>query len=82
MDRSEAMAVVLAVTTGLLAVLMAVVIALLPDRAAAPRFGGAPSAACQEWSDGCIVCARRPEGIACSMPGIACTRDAPRCLSP
>jgi hypothetical protein len=38
--------------------------------------------ACSEWTDGCIVCARRPEGLACSTPGIACVRGAPRCLKP
>jgi hypothetical protein len=37
---------------------------------------------CSEWTDGCIVCARRPEGLACSMPGIACVRKEPRCLKP
>jgi hypothetical protein len=38
--------------------------------------------ACSEWTDGCVVCARRPEGLVCSTPGIACTRSAPKCLRP
>ncbi|MGO4386658.1 hypothetical protein AB4Y85_03905 [Microvirga sp. 2YAF29] len=38
--------------------------------------------ACSEWTDGCVVCARRPEGLACSTPGIACVRQAPKCLKP
>ncbi|MDR7035268.1 MULTISPECIES: hypothetical protein [Methylobacterium] len=36
--------------------------------------------ACLEWSDGCRVCQRLPEGPACSLPGIACTPEVPRCL--
>ena len=35
---------------------------------------------CAEWTDGCIVCQRTPQGVACSTPGIACLREAPRCL--
>ena len=37
--------------------------------------------ACIEWSDGCQVCSRRPEGIACSLPGIACVPSGERCLT-
>ena len=37
-------------------------------------------AACLEWSDGCRVCQRNPEGAACSLPGIACTPSQDRCL--
>lgn len=36
--------------------------------------------ACQEWSDGCRVCQRLPDGPACSLPGIACTTGASTCL--
>ncbi|WP_336489344.1 hypothetical protein [Methylobacterium nigriterrae] len=36
--------------------------------------------ACLEWSDGCRVCQRQAEGSACSLPGIACTPSAERCL--
>lgn len=47
-----------------------------PDRPASP----ADDRACQEWSDGCQVCQRLADGPACSLPGIACTPGAPRCL--
>ena len=36
--------------------------------------------ACAEWTDGCITCQRTPQGPACSTPGIACTREAARCV--
>ena len=36
---------------------------------------------CAEWSDGCIVCRRTDEGPVCSMPGIACVRGEPQCLT-
>jgi hypothetical protein len=42
--------------------------------------GAVPDPACAEWTDGCVVCARRPEGLACSTPGIACTRKPVQCL--
>lgn len=35
---------------------------------------------CLEWTDGCQVCKRWPEGVACSLPGIACEPSALRCL--
>ncbi len=35
---------------------------------------------CAEWSDGCRVCRRIEDGIACSLPGIACTPGAMACL--
>lgn len=37
--------------------------------------------ACLEWTDGCIVCARRDgEEAACSMVGAACLPAAVACL--
>lgn len=33
---------------------------------------GAANPDCAEWTDLCTVCARVPEGIACSTPGVAC----------
>jgi hypothetical protein len=36
--------------------------------------------ACAEWTDGCVVCQRTAQGPACSMPGIACTRNTQQCL--
>ena len=51
----------------------------------APHPTAAPTAseddpACAEWTDGCVVCQRTREGLACSMPGIACTRKDQQCL--
>lgn len=57
--------------------------ALVPGRTVhgpAPGTEPAGDMACLEWSDGCRVCQRLPEGPACSLPGIACTPEAPRCL--
>ncbi|ACL60264.1 hypothetical protein [Methylobacterium nodulans] len=34
---------------------------------------------CLEWTDDCVVCTRVGDAVACSMPGIACVRRAPRC---
>ncbi|MCC0807755.1 hypothetical protein FPV16_16225 [Methylobacterium sp. W2] len=39
----------------------------------------AADASCAEWSDGCTVCRRYGDGIACSMPGIACVPKAELC---
>ena len=35
---------------------------------------------CAEWTDGCIVCQRTGQGLACSMPGIACVPRERQCL--
>ena len=35
---------------------------------------------CQEWTDGCVVCQRTPQGPACSTPGIACVRGPQECV--
>jgi hypothetical protein len=35
---------------------------------------------CAEWTDGCVVCQRTDQGLACSMPGIACVRGDRQCL--
>ncbi len=42
----------------------------------------APAAdpSCAEWTDGCRVCQRLPDGPACSLPGIACTLGQQECL--
>jgi hypothetical protein len=40
----------------------------------------APSATCQEWSDGCRVCQRAPGGeVSCSNVGIACVPKEQQC---
>ncbi|GJD50708.1 hypothetical protein OPKNFCMD_3453 [Methylobacterium crusticola] len=36
---------------------------------------------CREWTDACVTCTRAGDGTACSMPGIACVREAPRCTA-
>jgi len=41
-------------------------------------FEGDPT--CAEWTDGCIVCQRTNEGLACSTPGVACVRKEQQCL--
>jgi hypothetical protein len=35
---------------------------------------------CAEWTDGCVVCQRTGEGLACSTPGIACVPRERQCL--
>jgi hypothetical protein len=50
-----------------------------PARASASPLA-APSAACLEWTDGCLVCQRTPNGEAsCSNVGIACVPKAEEC---
>ncbi|CAN2534604.1 hypothetical+protein [Methylocapsa aurea] len=37
--------------------------------------------ACEEWTDGCLVCARQADGAAaCSIVGAACLPAAVSCL--
>jgi len=78
--RDEALAVALAI----LATLAVTTLAVLAGALAEPSEAGQamPEPTCSEWTDGCIVCARTPQGLACSTPGIACMRQAPRCLKP
>lgn len=40
---------------------------------------GADHPSCREWTDGCLVCARRAGGVACSMVGMACLPAAVAC---
>lgn len=72
------------VTLALAAVVVGTVLlgALLPGHPARHPVSAAPAedAACLEWSDGCRVCTRRPDGPACSLPGIACTPGEAQCL--
>jgi hypothetical protein len=71
----EALAVTIAIVSGLAAVVFAILIGFAVS-------GSAALASCQEWTDGCVVCARRPDGIACSTPGIACVKGPVQCLRP
>jgi hypothetical protein len=51
-----------------------------PEQEVAIAFGaGHPE--CQEWTDGCMVCKRVEDKVACSTPGIACQPVATICTS-
>ena len=70
-----------------LAVVLALAVALLAAMAGAGVFeartraqGAAPDPTCAEWSDGCVICLSTPRGLACSTPGIACTRGPMQCV--
>ncbi len=69
---------------GIVALVAATVLAaeLLPNRAPMAPIAVADDPACLEWSDGCSVCQRLPQGTACSLPGIACEPGPQRCLRP
>jgi len=56
----------------------------IPKARAAPAAqGGGLPANCLEWTDGCRVCARAPDGsYACSNIGIACLPREARCTRP
>lgn len=54
--------------------------ALLPNRPGVVSRSVADDPACLEWSDGCHVCQRQPDGVACSLPGIACEPGPQHCL--
>jgi len=54
-----------------------------PAKPAATSPLAAPSATCQEWSDGCRTCQRQSSGeIACSNVGIACVPKDAQCVRP
>ncbi|MBJ6126370.1 hypothetical protein [Microvirga splendida] len=79
LSRDEALAVTLSIAVALLVVTFAVLFGMSAEPRAA-RKDGAPDATCLEWTDGYVVCSRTSQGLACSTPGIACTRSAPHCL--
>ena len=79
-NANEPLAVTIAIAVALAVVTLAVITAGLIGRPVAGGAAGLPS--CAEWTDGCVVCARQPEGLACSMPGIACVRGPVQCLKP
>jgi hypothetical protein len=78
-SRDETLAVVISIVIALLVVTFAVIAGTGLE---APAQGSAPGPSCAEWTDGCVVCRRVPEGLACSTPGIACTPGAQRCVRP
>lgn len=53
---------------------------LAPNRAGPVAQTAADDPGCLEWSNGCQVCQRWPDGTSCSLPGIACEPGALRCL--
>jgi hypothetical protein len=75
--NTEGLAATIAITSALAAVTLAVLVGLM-----APTRAAGPPAMCSEWTDGCVVCSRTGQGIACSTPGIACTRGPNECLKP
>jgi len=53
-----------------------------PKSAPTAKSDGLP-ATCLEWTDGCRVCLRSPDGSdSCSNIGIACLPGKPRCTRP
>ena len=81
LSRDETLAVTLSIVVALLVAAFAI-IAGAGLNSQAPAQGSTPGPSCAEWTDGCVVCRRVPEGLACSTPGIACTPGAQRCLRP
>jgi len=82
LSRDETLAVTLSIAVALAVSAFAVLAGAGVFGMPAPVHDPAPGPACAEWTDGCVVCRRTPEGLACSTPGIACVQKAPRCLRP
>jgi hypothetical protein len=80
MERTEFFAVLLAAIIALTIVAIAVIAGASTPPPSEGQAVREPT--CAEWTDGCIVCARTPQGLACSTPGIACVPKTPRCLKP
>ncbi len=78
MDRDQAVAIVIALVTALAVAAGAVLLAATAEPSTPGSFAREPT--CAEWTDGCVVCRRTPDGPICSTPGIACVRAEPRCL--
>ena len=78
--RDEALAVTLSVLVALVITAFAVLAGTGIFGAASTPRDNAPPPDCAEWTDGCVTCARVPEGLACSTPGIACTKGRLQCL--
>jgi hypothetical protein len=81
LSRDETLAVTLSIAVALLVAVFAI-IAGAGLNSQAPAQGSTPGPSCAEWTDGCVVCRRIPEGLACSTPGIACIPNQSRCLKP
>lgn len=76
-SSGERVALVGIVAVTLLTVLVG---ALAPGGHASDPRKVADDPTCLEWSDGCQVCKRWPDNVACSLPGIACEPGVQRCL--
>jgi hypothetical protein len=69
----------------LILIIATVALAHVLPMAGAARVPSTPAAfdrepTCAEWTDGCIVCRRTDQGLACSTPGIACVPKEQQCL--
>ena len=82
LSRTDFFAVALSALVALLIVSVVVIAGVSGLERPQAQQGAGPEPTCAEWTDGCVVCQRGPQGLACSTPGIACTRTAPRCLRP
>jgi hypothetical protein len=81
--RADLLAVLLALAIAVATVLVGALAAGGGREEVAPPVAAASpdkDPACAEWTDGCVVCRRTPQGPACSTPGIACTRGPLTCL--
>ena len=76
LSRDEALAVTLSIAVALLIVILAVIAARRRRSAARDTGRASRIRRASEWTDSCVVCARTPEGLACSTPGIACVERA------
>ncbi|GEO13906.1 hypothetical protein [Microvirga aerophila] len=76
--QNDAIAVILAILIALVATTLATLAGVMGDVPTTQRF--TPDQTCAEWTDGCVVCSRTPQGLACSTPGIACQRGQESCL--
>jgi hypothetical protein len=74
--QNDALAVILAIVIALAATTVAALVGIMGP---APQ-GAITDQTCAEWTDGCVVCSRTPQGLACSTPGIACQKGQARCL--
>jgi hypothetical protein len=70
------------VALGIAALVAATVLTahLVPAATRHPATASSIDERCAEWSDGCRICQRTPEGVACSTPGIACVPTPTSCL--
>jgi hypothetical protein len=82
LTRDEALAVILSIVIALAAVTFAALAGSGAFGMQVPVQDTTPGPNCAEWTNGCVICRRTSEGLACSTPGIACTPSAPRCLRP